>query len=212
MMDSILVWGCGGHGREMFFLCERSGIQIAGALDERPFMKGTVVDGVPVLGDIGDALSLRSKVKVLCAGVGDPALKKHFLEKTIQAGFEICDPIIHPNVYVSPINRVGKGSVFCDGVTLTVGIVVGDHVIVNRAATIGHDVIIGDFSTIAPGVNLSGNIIIGEGAYIGTGSSIREKLTIGEWTTIAGGAFVRADVPAHVLVAGVPAVYKKTYS
>ncbi|WP_298432755.1 acetyltransferase [Geobacter sp.] len=210
-MRSVLIWGCGGHGREVNWLCEQAGIEVVGFLDERPEMRGVVIDDVPVLGDIVDVLSLRGTVEVVCAGVGSPSLKKKFFEKTRSASFTIAEPIVHPAVTVSKRNRLGIGCVVCEGTVMTVNIDIGHHVVINRIVNIGHDCVIGDFSTIAPGVNLSGNVYIGEGAYIGTGASIKEKTVVGDWSMVGGGAFVRQDVPARTMYAGVPARFVKQW-
>lgn len=205
----LVIWGCGGHAREVNLLCEQIGHEVIGFLDERPEMKGLIVDGIPVLGDSEDIIELCGEIEVVCAGVGDPALKKRFAEKSINSGFRIAGPLIHPSIYVSKMNRLGISSVICAGSVLTVNIQIGNFVIINRITNVGHDVVIGDFATVAPGVNISGNVSIGEGAYIGTGTSIREKVRVGAWAIIGGGAFVNCDIPGKTLYAGVPAIFKK---
>jgi len=209
LATKLIIWGCGGQGRELNLLCEQIGLEVVGFLDERPDMKGEVIDDVPVLGDIVDILEMRGKVKVICSGVGDPALKKRFIMKTIRAGFDLAEPLVHPSVYISKRNSIGLGSVICDGTTLTINVRIGSHVIINRGCNIGHDTTIGDFTTISPGVNISGNATIEEGVFFGTGASTSEKLHIGAWSIIGGGAFVNTDVEAETLFAGVPAALKK---
>jgi sugar O-acyltransferase (sialic acid O-acetyltransferase NeuD family) len=210
-MKRFVIWGCGGHAREVNWLCEQLGCEVVGFLDERPEMKGQIVNEIPVLGDLPDIEALRGEVDIVCAGVGDPALKKRFVDKTLKAGFQLAKPLIHPNVKISKRNRIGEGCIICEGSILTDNIDIGKHVIINRSANISHDVVIGDYATIAPGVNIAGNVIIGEGAYVGIGASIREKISIGAEAVIGGGAFVKDDVPEKTLVAGVPAQIKKQY-
>ncbi|NSL52673.1 acetyltransferase [Calidifontibacillus erzurumensis] len=205
----VVIWGCGGHGREVLHLCEQIGIEVVGFLDERPEFKGKVIDDIPVLGDLPDILHLQNKVKVVCAGVGSPQLKKRFVEKTKHYGFEFSDPLVHPSVYISKRNQIGIGTIICEGTIITTNVIIKDFVIINRRVNISHDDRIENFVTISPGVNLAGNVTIMEGAYVGIGSSIREKITIGPWAVIGGGAFVKEDVPGHTLYAGVPARFKK---
>jgi sugar O-acyltransferase (sialic acid O-acetyltransferase NeuD family) len=208
----LVIWGCGGHAREVNWLCEQLGYEVSGFLDERPEMKGKMVNGIPVLGDLPDIMSLRSETEIVCAGVGDPALKRRFVHKTLAAGFQPAGSIIHPGIKLSKRNRIGEGSILCEGAILTDNIDIGSFVVINRSVNVSHDVRIGDFATIAPGVNIAGNVTIGDGAYIGIGASIREKVTIGSEAVIGGGAFVKDDVPARTLAAGVPAQIKKHYS
>lgn len=209
VMKQLVIWGCGGMAREVNLLCEQTGDRVAGFLDERPEMKGCIVDDRPVLGDIDDIPELRDGVQIICAGVGDPSLKKQFADRTLHAGFTISAPLVHPGVFVSKRNSISPGAVVCAGTTMTVNVRLGAHVIVNRMSTLGHDVLVADYATIAPGANISGNVTIGEGAYIGTGVSIREKVRIGAWAVVGGGAFVKDDVPPGCMVAGVPATIKK---
>lgn len=210
-MRRFVIWGCGGHAREVNWLCEQLGCEVVGFLDERPEMKGQIVNDIPVLGDLADIEDLREDVDVVCAGVGDPALKKRLVEKTLKAGFRPAKALIHPFVKISIRNRIGEGCIICEGSILTDNIEIGKYVIVNRSANISHDVVIGDYATIAPGANIAGNVTIGEGAYIGIGASIRENISIGPWAVVGGGAFVKDDVPQKTLSAGVPAQIKKLY-
>ncbi|MHA6533844.1 acetyltransferase [Paenibacillus sp. BAC0078] len=210
-MRKIVIWGSGGHAREINWLCEELGVQVAGFLDERPEMKGQVVDGVPVLGILTDIVALKNEVELICAGVGDPALKKRFTYNTIQSGFHIASPLIHPHVRFSQRNIIGVGSMVFEGAILSGNIKIGDHVIINRSVSISHDAVIGNYVTIAPGVNLAGNVTISDGAYIGIGASVREKRHIGCWSIVGGGAFVKDDIPDFTLAAGVPAVVKKRF-
>jgi sugar O-acyltransferase (sialic acid O-acetyltransferase NeuD family) len=205
----LVIWGCGGQAREINLLCEQIGQTVVGFLDERPDMKGRVVDDIPVLGDIDDIASLRGTAHIVCAGVGDPNLKRRFADKTSRAGFDLAGPLVHPAVFISNRNSLGTGTIICEGAVLTVNIDIASHVIINRNSTIGHDVTIESFTTISPGANVSGNVTIEEGVFIGTGASIREDVRIGAWSVVGGGSFVRSDVPSGVLAAGVPAVCKK---
>lgn len=215
-MQGIIIYGAGGFAREVCYLCEELKITVLGLLDERPEMKGKIINGLQILGDIGDVENwlhknglTKSGVSILSSGVGDPALKKKFTEKTIQAGYEITGPLIHPGVRISRWVDIGRGSIICQGNVLTVNINVGNYVTINQKCSIGHDDEIGDFVTISPGVNISGVVRIGAGTFIGTGASIRENITVGEWSVLAGNSFVKNNVPPHCLFAGVPAILKK---
>ncbi len=48
-------------------------------------------------------------------------------------------------------------------------------------------------------------VSVGRGVWIGAGASIMPGVTVGDDAVIAGGAVVTKDVPAHAVVAGVPA-------
>jgi acetyltransferase-like isoleucine patch superfamily enzyme len=50
-----------------------------------------------------------------------------------------------------------------------------------------------------------GPVTVGEGAYIGANATILHGVRIGRNAVVAAGAVVRADVPDHAVVGGVPA-------
>jgi acetyltransferase-like isoleucine patch superfamily enzyme len=76
--------------------------------------------------------------------------------------------------------------------------------------TIGHDTQIGAFSRIQPGANLGGLSKIGRAVTVGIGASLIERLVVGDEAFIGAGAVLTQDVESKVLVAGIPAKFKKT--
>ncbi|MFD3257090.1 acetyltransferase [Paenibacillus lentus] len=206
----LVIWGCGGMGREVLALCKVLGRDVIGFLDERKEMRNRIVDGIPVLGDIEQVHKYKNDIEVVCSGVGDPVLKKRFADKTREGRFRFAPALVHPSVHLSYSPQLGMNSILCAGSVLSINVHVGNFVIVNTNVTLAHDAAIGEYSTISPGSNISGDVKLGEGVFIGTGSAIREKVTVGSWSIIGGGSFVKDDVPPNVLYAGVPAVYKKS--
>ncbi|NBV14059.1 MAG: acetyltransferase [Sphingobacteriia bacterium] len=208
-MKPLLIWGCGGLGREVLVIAENLGIEVLGFLDERPEMKGQIVEGLPIIGDLNDYDASKSNVDVTF-GVGDPFLKSRLYHKTINNGFQISPPLIHPSViYTKRGFEIGPGSVICAGSALMVQVKLGIAININQLCSIGHDCKMGDFVTVSPGVMISGNVSIGNLTFLGTGAVIREKINIGEQSIIAGAAFIGKDVPDKVLMAGVPAIEKR---
>lgn len=47
-------------------------------------------------------------------------------------------------------------------VVITVDVIIGNNVIINRSCTLDHDDVIGDYVTAYPSVNISGNVTIEE--------------------------------------------------
>ena len=124
-------------------------------------------------------------------------------------GLNFCT-LIHPTAYISPLSDLSQGVYVGANSVVAPGVQLGSHVFVNRGVTIGHDTRIGDFSRVQPGSHMGSLSIIGEGVTIGLGSSVIERLRIGDNAVIGAGAVVLEDVPANVLVAGVPAKLKKS--
>jgi sugar O-acyltransferase (sialic acid O-acetyltransferase NeuD family) len=113
--------------------------------------------------------------------------------------------LIHQTVRIHPSVVIGKGSVICPGVQLTVDISIGEFAIINLNATIGHDVKLGDFVSVMPGANISGNVTLADGAFIGAGATVLQGRTVGKGAVVGAGAVVIRDVPAGTTVVGVPA-------
>jgi len=83
------------------------------------------------------------------------------------------------------------------------GIIIGDGVLIGHnvvLATLNHDIDPRKRSTLHPAP-----IVIGKNVWIGSNATIIPGVTIGDGTIIAAGAVVTKNVPANVIVGGVPA-------
>jgi maltose O-acetyltransferase len=107
---------------------------------------------------------------------------------------------------------------------------IGHHVSVNVGVYIdaSGDVVIGDDVSIGQHVMILTHshelgsstrragplkpapVRIGDGAWIGARSVVMPGVEVGDGAVVAAGAVVTADVPADTLVAGVPAVVKRS--
>jgi sugar O-acyltransferase (sialic acid O-acetyltransferase NeuD family) len=119
------------------------------------------------------------------------------------------DPLVHPAATVSPMADLDEGVFVGAGAVLASNVRVGAFTFVNRGATIGHDCTVGACTIIGPSAAIASGVRVADGAVVGIDATILENLTVGEGSYVAAGALVLKDVPAGVLVAGVPAVEKK---
>ena len=83
------------------------------------------------------------------------------------------------------------------GITIGDGVLIGGHV---ELATLNHEQ-----TPAARGDMLPAPIHIGQRVWIGAHATILPGVTIGDNAIIAAGAVVNRDVPANVIVGGVPA-------
>jgi len=205
-MKDVVIIGAGGFGREVAWLIEdinkiKPQWNIRGFVDENLDLKGKLIDGYKVLGDIE---WLKDQDLYAVCAIGDPIVKKNIVNRL--KGSRIKYPVlIHPNVIKSNSVEIGEGSIICAGNILTVNIKIGKHVIINLDCTIGHDAEIKDYSTILPSVNISGYVIVEQCVSIGTGSAIIQGIKIGSNTVIGAGAVVVKDLPANCTAVGIPA-------
>jgi acetyltransferase-like isoleucine patch superfamily enzyme len=120
-----------------------------------------------------------------------------------------------------------KGAKIYPGSEIIGPVTIGRRSFINRGGFVQAQVSIGTSVAIGPFVRLvttnhhpgapsrrAGQvhtlpITIGDGVWIGASVTILGGVTVGEGSVIAAGSVVTKDVPAHCLVAGVPAQVKK---
>jgi acetyltransferase-like isoleucine patch superfamily enzyme len=109
---------------------------------------------------------------------------------------------IQKGVRVGDRCKISSHSFLCEGVTLEDEVFVGHGVMFTndpypRATAAGRLQTEADWAVVPTTVR--------RGASIGSGAVIRCGITVGEHAMIGAGAVVTRDVPAHAIVAGVPA-------
>lgn len=143
-------------------------------------------------------------------GVGNPLIREK-LDLLMKKNGGIPFNLISPNSTVGKINNsLGDSISIMNGVVVTINTTIGNGVLVNTNATLTHDTTIEDYVEIGPGVTIAGNCTVRHHAFIGSGATILPKITIGEHAIVAAGAVVTKNVEPFTMVAGNPAVFKKS--
>lgn len=208
MTQRVVGLGAGGHARVLIESLRMAGcFELAGLLDPN-LEPGTLVLGVPVLGD--DSLLEQCVARGIrhfflgLGSVGDAIPRQRLFERAL---FWHLEPIqvIHPAACISPSAGLGRGCAVLAGAILSSGAQLGDNVIVNTGAIVDHDCQIGNHVHIATRAALSGNVRLADGVHLGTGAVVRQQVTIGEHAIIGAGAVVIRDIPAFTVAAGIPA-------
>jgi sugar O-acyltransferase (sialic acid O-acetyltransferase NeuD family) len=208
-MKRVVIIGAGGHGREVADILRHQSqhgpdLSVLGFVVDEPGLHAEVVNGLPVLGDWAWFETVdKSEIRVVCA-VGLPQTRKRLVERARSTGLSFINAV-SPLAHLSPYAKTGEGLMLFPHSFASADSFIGDHVIVNVAATISHDTKIGSHGTLNPGVHLAGNVTIGEGCYLGIGSSVIQGVAIGAWTTLGAGCVVIRDLPENVVAVGVPA-------
>jgi sugar O-acyltransferase (sialic acid O-acetyltransferase NeuD family) len=177
------------------------GLSIAGFFDPHP--TGATGD-YPILGADSAWMDVRARIPDLkiALAIDGPKIRSELFDRYGAASIAT---VRSPHAYVSKRARVGHGCLIQRGVTIMPGVTLGRACKINVNGTIHHETSLGDFCTVAPGAQILGNVRIGDRVYIGAGAIVRQRCSIGADTVIGAGAVVVEDVPANVVVVGVPA-------
>jgi acetyltransferase EpsM len=205
-MNSLLLWGAGGHGKVVLDVALAQGrfASIAFIDDDAPNMAAELC-GKPVVGVSSDLeLLARNGYGHFVIAIGDNRVRASCYQRALNSPL-LPATLIHPSAIVSPGASVGAGTVVMPGVVINSGAIVGADCIVNTGAVVEHDCLIGDHVHLGPGVLLGGNVKVGHLAQLGIGAIALPGADIGESALVGAGAVVLRSVPPNVTAIGVPA-------
>jgi sugar O-acyltransferase (sialic acid O-acetyltransferase NeuD family) len=210
MIRDLVIVGAGGTSRMIAEAVEdinadRRRWQLLGFLDDDPAKQGREVQGLPVLGSISTAATLRSAHFIIgIANYRNPLARR---DVELRMGFsrERFATVVHTSAVVSRHARLGRGTAVLPNAVIAPAAEVGCHVIVSRLCSLGHDSVVADYVTLTPGACISGSARLGLGAFLGSRSVVREGIQIGEGSVVGLGAVVVNDVAPFATVVGCPA-------
>lgn len=132
---------------------------------------------------------------------------------------------IEPGAIIRDQVAIGDNAVIMMGAIINIGAEIGANTMIDMGVVLGGRAIVGQHCHIGAGSVLAGVIEpasakpvqIDDNVMIGANAVVIEGVHVGEGAVVAAGAVVTHDVPAHTMVAGVPAkiikkVDKKTSS
>ncbi len=212
-MDRIAILGAGDLGRSIrAYVEDRGDARLVGWLDDGQ-ARGSEAHGLPVLGGSADALALQQDRTIdgvaFAIGYRDFEARARLFERLREQGVSLRG-VVHPTAWIHPSARIGAGVHLFPGVVVDLGVELGDNVLLNTGVVLAHHARVGAHCYFGPAARVSGFTEIGPRCFVGIGCTVIEKLRIGAGSVIAAGAVVVEDVEADSLVAGVPAVRKKS--
>ncbi len=202
----IIVFGAGGHALVVADAIRAGGEEIFGFVDTvAPERKGQMFAGGMIIGGFDDLMELDNADEVEVAiGFGQCAARYSFVQKMKQHNIAL-RTVIHPRATVSPSAQLFTGVYVGPGAVIEAMCSIGEGTIVNCGADICHECVIGEAVAVCPGVKIGGRTCVGDKTWLGIGTTIIDKITIGDGCFVGGGAVVVSNMPAGVLIVGVPA-------
>lgn len=120
---------------------------------------------------------------------------------------------IEPGAIIRDQVEIGEGCVIMMNSTINIGAVIGDGTMIDMNVVLGGRATVGKNCHIGAGTVLAGVIeppsaspvVIEDNVVIGANAVVLEGVRVGKGSVVAAGAVVTEDVPAGVVVAGMPA-------
>jgi len=210
-MYDIVIYGAGGLGKEVAWLIENINIQtpiwnILGFIEDEKFNDnwGRIINGYPVLGGNKWIKEYEKEIFIICA-IGKSNIRKSVYQNLSKYENTTLATLIDPTVRIDKTVNIGKGSIICRNCTITVNTKIGDGVLMNTGASVGHDSHIGNYCTFLTNSIAAGHTAFGECCDIGSGAFILQGKTITANTTIAPLSSVLKDITEPGTYAGNPA-------
>lgn len=201
------IYGAGGLGRELLILARQIN-EIEHRWENLIFIDDTEglteKKGKQVISFEEAKLKYTSENLELVIAVGEPRSRRLLREKIDDAGFSLT-VLVHPSVTITKWTNLGVGTIICYNCFVSCDVKVGENVLIQPGATIGHDSQIGNDTVISTFVSLSGGCTIGEETYIGLHVPVKENTIIGSQTIVGMGSVVIRDIPDQVIAIGNPA-------
>jgi len=200
MNKQLLILGAGGHAKVVIDTALAMGMSIVGLVDDNTNLWGKKLLGFPILGGF-EEIKKYSQIQLI-HGIGNNKVRRKLAEQFCQHEFA---SLIHPRAYLGKDSSIGRGSVVFANAIIQPCAKIGDHCIINTAATVDHDCIVEDFVHLAPGTHLTANVEIKSGVFLGAGCIAIPGTKIGSWTTVGAGSTIIKSLEAGSLAVGTPA-------
>lgn len=173
------------------------GLAVTGGSEAHIFMHKLSGEAMKITAELNNGYQTAERIR---------ELMEELTGKKVDKSFSMFPPFFSDcgkNITIGKNVFINSGCKFQDqgGITIGDGALIGHNVVL---ATLNHDYAPEKRSTMHPRP-----IIIGKNVWIGSGAIVLPGVTIGDGAIIAAGGVVAKDVPANVIVGGVPAKFIK---
>lgn len=133
-----------------------------------------------------------------------PGHRKALEGETRELGFRRLARVIDPTSVIADSAALDEGVLVNAGSVIGANCRAGRLALVNRSASVGHDVTLEEYVSLGPGCVLCGSIVMERGAFVGAGAILLPGVRVGANSIVGAGAVVTEDIPARSVVVGNP--------
>jgi sugar O-acyltransferase (sialic acid O-acetyltransferase NeuD family) len=193
-LEPLYIAGAGALGRELYAWFHED----AGPSDPR---KAVMLD------------DSRPGVQRIDSVVGDPsalvlvAIEEPAARALVTSRLHPKRPVIryvHRSVVKGLPNVIGRDSLLLPQALVSTNVALGQGVVLNTGAKVGHDCVVGNFCTIHSGVVLCGGVRVGDLTRVGANSVVLPGVSIGKGCVVGPGSVVVRDLPPNCVAFGNP--------
>ncbi len=191
----IVICGNGGHASSVAAACAAAGLRCT-RLDDETWTHELGRDKTGAAGVTG--------TRTYISGVGHVARRKVFAQ-CVASSRARCVTVVHPTAFVDPTATIMDGVFIGAFAYVGPGAMVGPGAIINTRATVEHDAVVGEGAHASVGSVLCGRAVLGRFADLFAHATVLPGKTVAQDAVVGAGAVVTQDIPAGMVVAGVPA-------
>ena len=174
--------------------------------DVTPDQLSHVLGQYPLLRTIVEAQAYLSRTDSrFVLGLGGPALRRQLAAKFQEWGGKLTTVTATTAVVGPHVAELGAGLNIMHHTLVAPNARLGEGVLINAGAAVHHDVEVGAYCEISPGARLLGRCKLGINCQVGALAVVLPDIIVGDNARIGAGAVVTHNVPAGVMVLGVPA-------
>jgi sugar O-acyltransferase (sialic acid O-acetyltransferase NeuD family) len=206
-MKQLIIIGARGFGREIYSLAKRAigyneEYTIKGFLDDKTDALEGFENYPPILGGVEDYEISESDV-FICA-LGSTKWKRYYAEIILAKGGTFIN-LIDKSVIFNQNVTLGIGCIICEYVILSNDIIISDFVTIHPFTNFGHDVIIGKYVNIGAHCFFGGFTVVEEEVTVNVRATILDRLHISKKAIVGAGSLVMRNVKENTTVFGNPA-------
>lgn len=202
MKKKCIIIGAGTYG-QVYAAYLRESYEIVAFYDDDLSLKGKLIEEIPVLGTVSDAL--QAKGVAVFIPIGNNPVRLRLMEMFLKEGFDL-PSFIHPDTIIHNSVVLGKAVYVLPGTHIMPLTSIGDFSMISMGVNIAHHSIIEKGCFFSQGSNIGASMHIKELAYVGISATLMTGVEIiGSNCLVGAGAVVIKDVPDNAVMAGVPA-------